>query len=196
MKNTVLALIAFLAVSVSAFAQDNETKENIKYSNITEFGFFTASPRSFAFEGTMVHGVSIDKQHHLGLGIGIGWNNCHSYRYSTAHMPMFVNYRYYFSPNKKFSPHFNVALGGVAVGDGGGIYSALTAGFRAGKFSFSSGLSFMAVYREEMWSKWYNTYPYPYDPYNSYMPDGYSINYYQKDWHFPFGIVIKCGFTF
>ena len=39
MKNTAVAFIAFLLASVSLFAQNNETQENITYSNIFEVGF-------------------------------------------------------------------------------------------------------------------------------------------------------------
>lgn len=191
MKNTVFAFIAFLFGSASLFAQESESTSRFAYSNITEFGIFTTSPRSFALEGTTVQGISIDKQHHLGLGIGIGLSLCHSYEYSTAHMPMFVNYRYYFNSNKRRSPHFNASLGGVAVEGGGGFYSALTAGFKVGKFSFSSGLSFMAISRKEMRWEWIEYFDPFYERY-----DGYSVERPISGWHFPFGIVIKCGFTF
>jgi len=183
MKNTAVALVAFMFASVLSFAQNNESQESIKYSNITEFGFFTASPRSFSFEATTVQGFSFDKQHCIGLGIGIGTNTCVSYQYgdATTYMPVFVNYRFYFKPDRKRSPHFNVALGGVVIDEGGGFYSALTSGFRAGKFSFSSGLSFMAVLRHEV---------------GGYYEWGGYHEFDTYDWHFPFGIVLKCGFTF
>ena len=158
MKPRVFVFAAFLlAASVSLSAQ--ETKENIAYSNITEFGFFTTSPKGIAIEATTVQGFSIDKIHHLGLGFGIG--GCIYSGFGGAYMPLFMNYRLYFKPEKSFSPHVNAALGGLITVDGGGVYSALTMGFISGNFSFSSGVSLMLF-----------------------------------DGDLPFGITIKCGFSF
>ena len=172
MRTTVLAVIALLAASVSLFAQEKGGNENIRYSNITEFGVFTTSPLGIAIEATTVQGFSIDKQHYIGLGIGFG-GSFHSAN-NTAYMPIFANYRYYFNPNKVFSPHTNIALGGMAVRDGEGIYSAITMGFKAGHFSFSSGLSFMAIHAAQR----------------------YDYRYFNKTWYYPFGITLKCGFSF
>lgn len=180
-----VAISALFLASVSLFAQENESKnesnEAIKYSNITEFGFLTTNPSGIAFEAVTIHGFSIDKKHCLGIGIGMGLSS-HLYS-SPFYTPVFVNYRYYFSPHKTFSPHVNVAVGGVGVEDGFGIYSVITAGFRAGKFSFSSGVSFMPVYEQH----YYDNYYY-----------GYYGGYHEsrKEWIYPFGIVLKVGFSF
>jgi len=194
MRARALAFIAFLLVSVSLFSQE---KESIKYSNITEFGFFTTSPRSVAFEATSIQGFSIDKKHHLGLGFGIGWVN-KSYRVnyeygtywdwrSTSYMPIFVNYRLCFKPNKAFSPHANIALGGLFAEDGDGVYSAVTMGFVAKQFSFSSGVSFMAI--EEKMKQRIVTY----DDWGNYVSAKTAVF---REWYYPFGIVLKCGFIF
>ena len=195
-------IITFLSVSISLLAQESrenqESKENqdnvkIAYSNITEFGFATASFKSFAFEGTTVHGLSLQKQHHLGLGFGIGFSFCSDYQSSaTGYTPLFVNYRYYFFSGRKRSPHVNVSLGGVAVKDGGGIYSSLSMGYRSGKFSFSSGLSFMAICREDEEHHYYE----PYYDYNNYYNPGIVYTSPRKTWYFPVGITIKLGFSF
>ncbi|MCL2132411.1 MAG: hypothetical protein FWH36_08200 [Lentimicrobiaceae bacterium] len=185
MKTTALAL-SVLLVSASLFAQENGSEEAIKYSNITEFGFFTGSPKSFAFEGTTVNGFSIDKRHCIGLGIGMGFSFHSDYYEATSYMPVFLNYRVYLNPDKVFTPHVNIAIGGVMVEDGFGIYSSLTAGFRAGKFSFSSGLSCMPVYRET----------YVYSDYWDYDGSYYGRNQKQWKWFYPFGLVVKCGFSF
>ena len=168
-----IAFTAFLLASVSLFAQENET--SIKYSNITEVGITTASPQSFGFEATTAHGVSIEKAHNLGMGFGIGFNVSDKAGFN-LYMPVFFNYRLYFKPQNKFTPHFNVALGMLVPADGMGYYSAVTMGFRSGKFSFSSGLSFLPVYRkgEVFW-------------------DGRRS---EDKWYFPFGITIKAGFAF
>jgi len=210
MKTTaILACSVFLLASVSLFAQDDEAKETFTYANITEFGLFTTSPKGVAFEATTTHGFAMNKKHLFGLGIGIGvssYLNYSSYSYSNSpayvrsysshssfYTPVFLNHRVYFSPHKTFSPHVNTSVGGVLVENGGGIYSALTVGFRAGKFSFSSGLSFMAICRGETWIESINVY----DPTNPYYPYSYNeIERKETVWLYPFGITIKCGFSF
>jgi len=179
---TVLFFLCFFT-SIALFAQENETTEQIRYSNITEFGLIATSPIGISFEATTVHGIAIMKKHHFGFGVGIGGTAHRDYRNGMgAHMPLFVNYRCYFKPDRNFSPHVNVALGGLVINDGHGIYSSVTAGFKAGKFSFSSGFSFLAVQRDD---RWYN-----YDPWT-----GGSWQD-AKNWYFPFGITLKWGFAF
>jgi len=186
MRLRAFVLSVFLSASVSLFAQSNETKETIAYSNITEFGYFATSPRSFGFEATTVNGFSIHQQHCLGLGLGFGYILAFSEDYFLFHMPLFVNYRLYFKPEKSFSPHLNVALGGTMVENGGGLYSAFTMGFKSKKFSFSSGFSFMAINTEmESYVCYYDEWGY----YQSYTKTFRKMRY-------PFGIVLKCGFTF
>ena len=166
MKARALVLAAFLAGFVSLSAQENEAKETIAYSNITEFGFLTMSIKGVSLEATTAHGISFNKQHHLGLGFGIGGCFYRSqFGESFGYMPIFLNYRLYFKPEKKFSPHVNVALGGITLEEGYGVYSSITMGFRAGKFSFSSGLSFMPI------NEWFG-------------------------WEYPFGVTLKFGFAF
>ena len=72
MKARTFLAAAILLVSVSLSAQETETKETIAYSNITEFGLITASPKGVGLEATTAHGISFNKTHHLGLGVGIG----------------------------------------------------------------------------------------------------------------------------
>jgi hypothetical protein len=197
MKANTFLLILFLWVStLSLFSQEQKNNDAIGYSNITEFGIITLSPQGFAVEGTSINGISINKQHNIGIGVGYGGSFHTSYHSSTAYTPVFLNYRFYFKPDNKFTPHINLAAGCLLAKDGGGVYSAFTAGFRAGKFSFSSGISFMAIYREEE-ATVYDYYP-PYYPEYSYYP--YYPNYisYKKtvsQWYYPFGMTIKCGFS-
>jgi hypothetical protein len=196
MRVRTLAFTAFFTASVSLFAQENET---IRYSNITEFGIITASPRSCGLEATTVHGFSLDKAHHFGLGFGIGGifytvkeispydGLSSSYTESAAYMPVFVNYRFYLKPSKSFSPHANISLGGAVPVEGYGFYSSITMGFKAGSFSFSSGISFAPLYltrdvREQHYL----------------VEDDYWETRYvpKKEWTYPIGITLKCGFTF
>ena len=171
---TTAIISAFLLVSASLFAQGNGNKEKFKYSNITEFGFITVNPQNFAFEWTTSQGFSINKKHHLGLGFGMGMNLNYGF-----YTPVFINYRLYFHPEKRLTPHLNYALGGLFTDEGGGIYNALTAGFKAGAFSFASGLSWMMVVQRE-----YRNYPVG----TRRIGDLYG--------EFPFGIVLKFGFAF
>lgn len=151
--------------TLCAFSYAQDTK--ITYSNITEFGLQTASPRWVALEATTVNGFAIDKQHALGIGIGMGGmfkiygNNSYAFPY----MPFYLNYRMYFRPGKTFSPHVNLAFGGIMTTENYGGYSAITVGFRAGKFSFASGVSFF--------------------PHN-----------YDYGWQYPVGLTLKVGFSF
>ena len=185
MKARALVLAAtFLSISVSLSAQENETKETIGYSNVTEFGLLSASPRGVSLEGTTAHGFSINKQHHFGFGTGIGINL--STNSAVSYMPIFFNYRFYFKPEKTFSPHASIAIGGLTLEEGYGIYSSVTMGFRAGKFSFSSGLSFMPFVATKHY------YDYYYDEWGIYQ----SITKSESKWSYPFGITIKCGFAF
>jgi hypothetical protein len=182
MRVKVFALAAFLAAGVSLLAQENE---KVTYSNVTEFGFSTASPQGISLEATTAHGVIFNKTHLLGLGVGIGMS---FHNYNTAYMPIFFNYRLYFKPNSTFSPHLNVAVGGIMPKDGVGIYSAITMGFKAGHFSFSSGLSFTPIYRTG-WDGNYYYDDYCFDHY-------YSFRKPSPVWYFPFGMTLKVGFAF
>jgi len=188
MKTKAFLTIAFLFALVFqyVFAQEQEVaqKKSFAYSNITEGGFFTTSPNGAAFEVTTIHGFSVNKKHNWGFGFGIGvssnfYNSNYYSSSSHVYCPMFVNYRHYFSPEQTFSPHLNVSLGGVEVNKGSGVYSAITMGFRIRKFSLSSGMSFMAVKKEE-----------DYSPY--YPPPIFTTT----KWYYPYGITIKCGVAF
>ena len=177
MKKIVSTFIAFLLVSVSLFAQENETKKTFAYSNISEFGIMVASPWNIAFEATTVHGFSVVQKHHIGLGFGLGLALL---RYDeTGYIPLFVNYRFYFKSSKTIYPHINVAIGGLIVEAEGenGIYTSLTAGFRVGMFSFSTGFSFLPMPKNR----------------------GVMIYYPMKeipDRNYPFGLTLKLGFAF
>ena len=187
MKARVFVLAAVLAATVSLSAQGSEPNESIRYSNVTEFGFVTASPQGVGLEATTAHGISLNKQHHFGLGFGIGVSfRRNSNPNPVTYMPVFLNYRLYFRPEKTFSPHVNISAGGIALEESVGGYASITMGFRAGKFSFSSGLSVMPIYREVETVKYYDN------------PYGGSLSYsvYEEKWVYPFGITLKWGFSF
>lgn len=195
MKARTLTLAALLLASVSLSAQEQEeakeSQEAITYSNITEFGFITTSIRGISFEGTTAHGIAINKTHYIGLGFGIG--GCFyssTFGNPFGYMPVFLNYRFYFKPEKVFSPHVNVSAGGLILDNGYGVYSSITMGFKAGKFSFSSGLSFMPMYKEV---EVVQNYDYI-DPWGNLISASYSRQEWK--WSYPFGITLKWGFAF
>jgi hypothetical protein len=177
---TTLCFLTFLSV------QAQEEISKIKYATIFEAGFMTTSPQGVGMEMVSIHGIAINKKHVLGIGFGIGANYNNNF-YSAVYTPIFANYRHYFKPDNRFSPHITAALGGIITGDYGGFYSSFTAGFRVKKFSFSSGISFMPLK-----DSGYDYYDY-YDPYYGYYT---SYGYYTEKWYFPFGVVIKVGFSF
>ena len=172
MKSKAFLLAAVLLTSISLSAQEKEIKEDIGYSNITEAGLFAAGPWGMNIEATTIHGFSLNKQHHFGLGFGIG--NCIMFDMPFGkggiYMPVFANYRYYFYPKKSFSPHVNASLGGLIMENGSGMYSALAMGIKSGHFSLSSGFSFTMMVQ----------------------PDGWG----EYEAYFTWGLVLKCGFTF
>ena len=198
-KLSIRAVFAIILLSSVSYAQE---KENMTYSNITEFGFRAVSPRGIAFDATTVNGIAINKQHLLGIGIGIGgsfiYNNTiyissfEDYDYKNvpgaAYMLVYLNYRCYFNPQQKFSPHINISLGGLMTQDGYGGFSSITAGFRAGRFSFASGFSFMPMLRS-VEVGYYNG---RYDDYGNWY---YPTNTISK-WYYPFGFTLKVGFSF
>ncbi|MDD3280679.1 MAG: hypothetical protein PHC83_03820 [Bacteroidales bacterium] len=173
-------LVVIFVFSMMLIQAQNQEDNKVKYSNITEWGLLgSPSERFIAFEGTTVNGFAIGG-HNLGIGLGLGLGGDMDAAEPGVYCPIFINYRYYFNPLKSFTPHINVALGGMSRVEAMGIYSTLTTGFRSHKFSFSSGFFFQA-YESEIWD---------YDQYGIY----YNTN--KKEWRYPWGIMIKVGFSF
>jgi hypothetical protein len=189
MKNK--SFLIAVCLLLFSFTKAQEGTSKFSYANIAEAGLVNASPQGYGLEITTVNGFSINKHHVVGFGVGIGTNyhNSHNfYHYGwTRYMPVFVNYRYYFFPDRKFSPHVSASLGGTVSNSGnywgndygGGIYSSITAGFRVKKFSLSSGISFMPMAAR------------------GYMNYGCEIER-SSEWemYFPWGFMVKLGFAF
>lgn len=174
--------LATICLCTFLFVNAQEETSKVKYANITEAGLITASPQGIGLEVATVNGININKRHIIGIGFGVGmsWNKRHE---NQSYTPIFANYRYYFKPDNKFSPHITAAVGGIITESYGGVYSAITAGFRVKKFSFSSGISLMPMLGEEYY-EYYDDYGY------------YRAEWSGSEWYFPFGFVIKCGFSF
>jgi len=179
MKARVFVLAAFLLVSACLSAQENEKR--FVYSNITEIGLSALNFKGFSYEATSAHGILLDKKHNLGIGIGFGFNMPQNS--NVAYIPLFFNYRFYFKPDKSFSPCINLAIGGLLAEYEGGFYSSFTGGFKAGVFSFSSGISLMAVKIDD--GGWIYS--------QSGELEGFVSDY---KWYYPFGIILKWGFAF
>jgi hypothetical protein len=194
MKSKIFFSFIFFFSSVMLFAQENETKDSITYSNLTEFGIISLSPQCFSFETTVVQGFALNRQHHFGLGIGIGGH----FRMGEMtddpvlfSIPVFLNYRYYFKPDKTFSPHLNAVLGGMMLNRGWGLCAAIATGFRVGKFTLASGLSFLALKHQV---RWYENVTY-FSPSEDYYYEETIERTFSK-WSFPLGITLKWGFAF
>ena len=150
MKRVILILAILIYGVFQTQAQEQEQQPTIKYAVSIESGF-NAGLNHFGLEHTVVNGFRINNKHVVGFGIGIGTN----FSDPVVYCPISANYRYYFN-TKDFSPHVNIALGGMMTEDGGGIYSTLTAGFRHHRFTFSSGVFFQAYqYEEYYYDVWY-----------------------------------------
>ena len=176
-------LLVVLVVS-SWMIQAQNDNAKVKYSNITEWGP-CASPSAsyFSLEGTTSNGIAIGG-HRIGLGLGLGIGAEFENGEPTVYCPIYLNYRYYFNHENSFSPHINVALGGVSRMDGMGIYSILSSGFKSGKFSLSTGL-FLQAYEKEIINTYYDS------------ETGLTVTESPvKKWLYPWGIMIKLGFVF
>ena len=183
MRKIILILSIFIygIFQTQVQAQEQEQLPAIKYAVAIEGGF-QAGLHYFGEEYTVVNGFRINDKHVVGLGIGVGFK----FVDFNLYCPMYANYRYYFKLGD-FSPHINIALGGMTTTDGGGIYSTLTTGVRSNKFTFSSGIFFQAYQYKESY------YEVIYDPYGYYSQ---HVEGYKTTNEFPWGFIVKLGVAF
>jgi len=179
MKKLFLIIIAavFMAMPLISFGQqETSTKENpdsekkISYSFINEYGMFLGG--TFGFTGVFVNGIRFNKTQDL-IGIGVGYE---ADTRSEQSIPLFLNYRHYFSGKKKLKPLVNIGLGmrvsfwkesysyPYCYEHNGyiydtwyweprqritpGLYATMAAGFKVKAFSFTSGF-FMKSWNDE-----------------------------------------------
>jgi len=179
MKSTLFAFSLFLFTSLSLSAQEQGAEEKtekekpIRYSNITELGVIGFAAIWDILGGTTANGISINKEHFVGMCVGVGLGRL-PHVYSTAYFPLFANYRYYFIPNGKSSPHVDMAVGGI-LSNNNGFYSSFAIGFRARNFTFSLGIPFIAM---------------------SCQTDNRISKTSEHHWDYLCGATIKMGFTF
>jgi hypothetical protein len=192
-KIFLLSLCFFLPFALlaqeSEFSANAEPAPPIQYTLLIEGGINTASPVSIMGELVFMHGITIQKKHLLALAFGIGGGYIETYKDNEweghpAYMPIYLTYRYYFYPDKKFTPMLSSSLGGLINSSRdkwfGGCYASLSAGFKVKKFYLLGGLDFTPLKT--------NVERYSYDPYYSYS--------YQPQWVFPVGLMLHVGITF
>ena len=154
MKKIIFILaIIFIITPTLSFGQDTTTiSENIKkekkisYSFITEHGLYLGC--DLGYTGIFVNGICFNKTQDI-IGIGIGFE----YGLSGPSIPMYANYRHYFSKRWKMEPLINVAIGsrltswyGVSRTWKPDFYSTVAAGFCKKGFSFISGFYVKSIH--------------------------------------------------
>ena len=154
MKNILLIFLTIIltlkpALSFSQEMENPEKQKKISYAFINEYGFSFNAPYPFfiAINSVFVNGIRFNKtQDELGIGIG------YDFYFITQALPIFVNYRHYFSSKKSIKPHINIGLGTqLSFYRGhepwqdhtlqcyGGLYATFSTGFKIKAFSFSIG---------------------------------------------------------
>jgi hypothetical protein len=148
MKRKPYFLITFMVIlstySVFCFGQETnitatnaEKNKKISYSFITEHGVDLGG--DIGYVGVFVNGIRLNKtQDEIGIGVGFEYGIM-----GVVGIPIFANYRHYFSSKTNLKMFLNVAAGprlcffvGTFTPE---LYSSITTGFRVKVFSFSSG---------------------------------------------------------
>ena len=170
MKKITLIILAvlFMAMPVLTYAQQEsspkeEPKEEkkISYSFINEYGFYAGGTVGFA--GVFVNGIRFNKTQDL-IGIGLGYE--FDIRAGQS-MPIYVNYRHYFSHKKILKPLINVGVGARLIFDDyycydcwsdgpsitvmPGLYATIAGGFKVKAFTFTSG-AFLKSVQEDFYA--------------------------------------------
>jgi len=140
---SILLLGSFQTVS----AQDSGKK--LSYNFINEYGFFFGGDGhdgAVGISGVFVNSLKFNNTNDL-LGIGVGYELS---THTGQCIPLYLNYRHYFSTNKKIMPLMNIAAGTLFnywnnysntsnLKGNFGLYSTIAGGFKVSAFSFSSG---------------------------------------------------------
>ena len=171
---TLIFVLVFFTSSVFLFSQEQKNEKTIKYSNITELGIIGFATVWDILGGTTVNGIAIDKEHFVGIGLGIGLGRM-PHVYPTGYFPLFANYRFYFIPYGNSSPHIDISAGGILSNNNKGFYSSLAIGFRVINFSFSLGIPFIAM---------------------ACQTDYRIFKTAEHHWDYLYGATLKIGFTF
>ncbi len=139
-----LMLIGMISIfSINSQAQSGDNNVG-RLSVINEYGPFFGH-NTVGFTGVFVVGYSTPSDKDMfGLGIAydVGTN-------LTDGIPLFVNYRHAFYPDRKVSPIVNMAMG-VRLNlsdpvDNFGLYATMASGFHAGIFSLTGGVFLKSI---------------------------------------------------
>jgi len=196
----ILLLMTVLRAQEKSEVVSLQAEPQINYVLIFEGGFTTASPVSICGEFVTMQGISIHKQHFIALASGIAGGFVKQYgnsedRAYPFYIPIYAHYRYHLKPEKTFSPIIAASLGGVITYNQrmqttssqnslrGGFYSAIAAGFKAGKFFLLGGINFTPMCTTEI------NYRTSTDPWG-YPSTSESYSY---QWIYPIGICLKLG---
>jgi len=172
MKKIVFIIaVIFIMMPVLSFGQEtavaNESKK-VSYAFINEFGNSFGNKGGIKHATVFLNNICFNKtQDLIGIGVGFefdwGW-----YFYS---IPIYANYRHYFTSNTNLKPLINIAVGYRFNFDtrrySSGLYSVVATGFRVNAFSLTSGI-FIKSLKEKFSSRE----------------------------EFSFGVEIKVGYTF
>jgi len=145
-----LMLIGMISIfSINSQAQSGDNNVG-RLSVINEYGTFFGH-NTVGFTGVFVVGYSTPSDKDMfGLGIAydVGTN-------LTDGIPLFVNYRHAFYPDRKVSPIVNMAMG-VRLNlsdpvDAFGLYSTMASGFQSGIFSLTGGIFLKSLGTRELY---------------------------------------------
>ncbi len=139
-----LMLIGMISIfSINSQAQSGDNNVG-RLSVINEYGTFIGH-NTVGFTGFFVVGYSTPSDKDMfGLGIAydVGENLADG-------IPLFVNFRHSFHPERKFTPIVNMAMG-VRLNlsdpvDNFGLYATMASGFHAGIFSLTGGVFLKSI---------------------------------------------------
>lgn len=145
MKKLVLLSLFVLVLAVSpVFVAAQTDSQAGRFSVINEYGPFFGK-NTVGFTGTFVGGYTFSNQKEM-LGLGVGYEVGGDIGQG---LPVFLNFRHIFKPDRGFTPIVNVAAGirycvpnYYHLDQSIGYYLTISSGFQAKLFSFSGGLFF------------------------------------------------------
>ena len=135
-------ILAFSSSSFLIYAQNDYSKGH--FSVINEYGPFFGRG-TIGFTGVFIAGYTLPNQKEM-FGLGVGYEAGEEIGQG---LPLFLNFRHIFYPEKSFTPIVNVAMGlrysvpnSQERNQNFGYYVTVSSGFHAKLFSFSGGLFF------------------------------------------------------
>ena len=130
-----IGILTIFSIKTQAQSHDNNAGS---FSMINEYGTFFGR-NTVGITGVFVVGYSTPSDKDM-FGVGVAYDLG---GHLADGIPVFVNYRHSFHPDRKFSPIVNVAAG-VRLNlfndnDPYGLYATAASGFQTGVFSFTGG---------------------------------------------------------